>query len=306
VIAADPVGTESVPVVSVVMITYKHEAFLTKAIEGVLIQEVDGPVELIIADDCSPDRTPDLVRRYIEGHPRGHWLKYHRHESNRGMIPNFAWALGQATGRYVALCDGDDYWTDPLKLKTQVAFLDANPSFSVCAHAVDVEDENGSHLRTFSKPGAYSRLRLLEDYPISTLSVLFRNHLCDYAMPDGVFGGDLFLFMKLLKDHGAWVMPEVMGVHVEHDGGVWSRKSAVGKLEEALSTYRVVKERLALDQEERAFLEERIREFETWLEFKRAPIRGVLRGRIPLPFFFENGIDVLKGELLAAKRFLWK
>jgi glycosyltransferase involved in cell wall biosynthesis len=283
------------------MITYKHEAFIAKAIEGVLMQEVVAPIELIIADDCSPDRTPDIVGHYVKNHPRGQWLRYHRHESNRGMSPNLVWALERATGKYVALCDGDDYWTDPLKLGRQVGFLEDNRSFSICAHAVDVRDEHGAYVRTFSKPGEYDRLGLLEDYSISTLSVLFRNHVCDYTIPDGVFSADLFLFMKLLKDHKAWVMPDVMGVHVEHDGGVWSRRSAVGKLECALSTYRVLRDGMALDGEVRALVVRRIEEFETWLEFNRAPIGGVLRGRIPLSFFIENEVSIIKGKLMKVR-----
>lgn len=297
----NPGRTGPVPLVSVVMLTYKHEAFLAKAIEGVLMQEVDFPVELIIADDCSPDLTSDIVQNYIDNHPKGHWLRYHRHEPNRGMVPNFVWALQQARGKYIALCDGDDYWTDPSKLGRQIAFLDSNGSFSICAHAVDVHDEKGSYLRTFSKPGEYSRLRLLEDYSISTLSVLFRNHICDYTIHDGVFSADLFLFMKLLAGHNAWVMPEVMGVHIEHDGGVWSRKSVVDKLVNALSTYRVLKERMNLSDEEREFVVRKIKEFENRLEFERAPIRGVLQGSIPLPFFIENGMGLIKAELMRMK-----
>lgn len=303
---ADPALTDEVPLVSVVMITYKHEAFISKAIDGVLSQEIDSPIELIVADDCSPDRTPDIVRGFLESHPKGHRLRYHRHESNQGMIPNLVWALKQARGKYVALCDGDDYWTDPRKLRKQVEFLDANESFSICAHAVEVHDEHGTPIRTFSKPGEYSRLALLQDYPISTLSVLFRNQVCDYRIDQGVFSADLFLFMKLLQDHKAWVMPDVMGVHIEHDGGVWSRKSAEGKLVDACNTYAVLRDRVVLDSDERAFVLRRIEEFETWLAFKRTPVRGVLLGRIPVSFFAQATLNGIKGALMRLKRSVWR
>jgi glycosyltransferase involved in cell wall biosynthesis len=90
------VTLEHMPLVSVVMITYNHEAFIAEAIEGVLMQEVDFPVELIIADDCSPDRTSEIVQGYLDTHPKGHWIKYTRHDQNKGMMPNFVWALEQA------------------------------------------------------------------------------------------------------------------------------------------------------------------------------------------------------------------
>jgi glycosyltransferase involved in cell wall biosynthesis len=65
--------------VSVSMITYKHELYIREAIEGVLMQQVNFPVELIIADDCSPDNTSTIVEEIIENHPNGHWIKYFRH-----------------------------------------------------------------------------------------------------------------------------------------------------------------------------------------------------------------------------------
>jgi glycosyltransferase involved in cell wall biosynthesis len=117
------------PIVSVVMITYKHEAFIAEAIEGVLMQEVDFPVELIIADDCSPDGTSEIVQGFIDKHSKGNWIKYTRHVNNKGMMPNFIWALEQCKGKYIALCEGDDYWTDPYKLQKQVDFLEGNPEY---------------------------------------------------------------------------------------------------------------------------------------------------------------------------------
>jgi glycosyltransferase involved in cell wall biosynthesis len=110
--------------VSVIMITYKHEQFIAKAIEGVLMQKCDFEVELIIADDCSPDKTEEKVFQIIKNHPKNSWIKYTKHKTNKGMISNFNWALNQCKGKYIAMCEGDDYWTDPLKLQKQVDFLE--------------------------------------------------------------------------------------------------------------------------------------------------------------------------------------
>ena len=105
--------------VSVVMITYGHEKFIREAIEGVLMQECDFEVELILANDCSPDQTDSVIQDIIKNHPKGCWIKYIRQENNIGMMPNFIFALKQCKGKYIALCEGDDYWTDPLKLQKQ-------------------------------------------------------------------------------------------------------------------------------------------------------------------------------------------
>ena len=128
------------PMVSVVMITYGHEDYIAEAIEGVLRQVVDFPVELIIADDCSADNTESIVQGFIQNHPNGHWINYTKHEKNKGMIPNFLWALEKAEGEFVALCDGDDYWTSSNKLQIQVNFLVKNLSLCSRSNSYSGED----------------------------------------------------------------------------------------------------------------------------------------------------------------------
>jgi glycosyltransferase involved in cell wall biosynthesis len=124
--------------VSVCTITYNHEEYLRDTIEGVLKQEVNFPIEFIIADDCSSDRTEEIVNEYIKGHPNGGIIKYLRHTSNKGMMNNFLWALNQCKGKYIAFCEGDDYWTDSSKLEKQLNCLENNKDINICAHAVKV------------------------------------------------------------------------------------------------------------------------------------------------------------------------
>lgn len=123
----------NLPKVSIVTITYGHGPFLIKTIESVLSQKYDGEVEFIIANDNSPDNTDELITAFLENSsiPSNFRIRYTRHEINKGMMPNFIWAIRQATGTYLAICDGDDYWTDPLKLQKQVSFLEANPDYNV-------------------------------------------------------------------------------------------------------------------------------------------------------------------------------
>src|SRR5690554_114420 len=97
--------------ISVVMITYGHEKYIHKAIEGVLMQQGGFDVEFIIADDHSPDNTEDIVKNIKNTHPKASCIKYTKHPVNKGMTQNFSWALKEATGKYIALCEGDDYWT---------------------------------------------------------------------------------------------------------------------------------------------------------------------------------------------------
>lgn len=105
--------------VSVCMITYGHEKFIGQAIESVLMQQTNFAIELLIANDHSLDNTDQQIRHYIATHPKGHLIKYILREKNWQMMPNFINALQQCSGKYIALCEGDDYWTDPNKLQRQ-------------------------------------------------------------------------------------------------------------------------------------------------------------------------------------------
>lgn len=117
--------------VSVVMITYGHENYIKQAIESILMQECNFDFEVIVSNDNSPDQTDFIIKRIISEHPKSDKIKYYFQEKNLGMMPNFIYALNQAKSKYIALCDGDDYWTDPLKLKKQVGFLENNSDYSV-------------------------------------------------------------------------------------------------------------------------------------------------------------------------------
>jgi glycosyltransferase involved in cell wall biosynthesis len=91
------------------MITYGHQDYIEQAIEGILMQDYKGVIEVIIANDKSPDATNEIIRKIIHKHLNGSWIRYKSHESNMGPIKNFRWALQQATSKYIALCEGDDY-----------------------------------------------------------------------------------------------------------------------------------------------------------------------------------------------------
>ena len=117
------------PLVSVCMITYNHEKYIRDAIEGVLIQKTNFPIELIIGEDCSTDNTRKIVKEYEAKYPEIIIAQYP--EINRGMMNNFATVLQSVRGKYIALCEGDDYWIDPYKLQKQVDFLEENPDYGL-------------------------------------------------------------------------------------------------------------------------------------------------------------------------------
>jgi glycosyltransferase involved in cell wall biosynthesis len=120
-------------VLSVGMITYNHENYIREAIEGVLIQKTEFKIELVIGEDCSTDSTRVICEEYAKKYP--HIIRLLAAKKNMGMIPNFIRTLKSCTGKYIALCEGDDYWTDPNKLQKQIGFMEKNPEYSFSFHA---------------------------------------------------------------------------------------------------------------------------------------------------------------------------
>ena len=131
-------GDENTPLVSVCTITYKHEKFIAEALDSFLMQETDFPFELVVDDDCSPDGTADVIRQYIEKFPN--IIKANLREKNVGMMPNFIANMQRAKGKYIALCEADDYWTDPLKLQKQYEALHRYQECDLCFHSSIIED----------------------------------------------------------------------------------------------------------------------------------------------------------------------
>ncbi len=122
------------PLVSICCITYNHENYIRDAIEGFLMQKTDFPLEIIIHDDASTDMTADIVREYERKYPdiiRPIFQAENQHSKGKKI---FAFALKVARGKYIALCEGDDYWIDPLKLQKQIAEMEKHPECYISFH----------------------------------------------------------------------------------------------------------------------------------------------------------------------------
>lgn len=127
---------EELPLVSVSTITYNHKDFIAKCIEGVLSQKTNFRIEYLIHDDCSTDGTTEIVRQYAEKYPDIIKPMYEQENqySKGGPWGSIVYNYPRARGKYIALCEGDDFWTDPYKLKKQVDFMESHPDYSCCFH----------------------------------------------------------------------------------------------------------------------------------------------------------------------------
>lgn len=167
---------EDLPKVSVVTITYGHEKYIEDTLNGVIMQRYDGPIEFIIANDHSPDETDAVVKRYLATHviPQNIEIRYTNHSENKGMMPNFIWALQEASGTYIAFCEGDDYWTDPLKLQKQVDFLENNQDYQLCYTEFSLlEDRTGTLFRDCFKNRIKPSFRIPRDHIDFLINMLY-------------------------------------------------------------------------------------------------------------------------------------
>lgn len=220
--------------VSVFMVTYNHEKYLSEAIESVLMQKTNFSYQLIIGEDCSSDGTREIVRRYAEEHPT--LIKAIFNPQNLGPGRNADTVFKECTGKYVAMCEGDDYWTDPHKLQKQVDFLEDNPDFAICFHNMQIVYEGNPHLNRISNTRQKEITtinNLARGNYIHTASCIFRNNL--YEIPDWFHQcpvGDYPLHLLNAQYGKIKFIDEIMGVYRVHKGGIWENKD---------SSYRVAK-----------------------------------------------------------------
>ena len=132
-------------VLSVCMITYNQEAFIAQAIEGILRQKCNFSFELVIGEDFSSDSTRTICEEYAKNN---NIVKLLQSNENLGMMSNFSRTIDNCNGKYIAICEGDDYWTDPYKLQKQVDFLEANPDFGLVHTEFDTLYVNDNFIMT--------------------------------------------------------------------------------------------------------------------------------------------------------------
>ena len=218
------------PLVSVIMITYGHEKYIEEAIRGIFLQKTNFPLELIISNDKSPDSTDEIVKNIIKSAPENISVNYIQHPENIGMHHNFTSALRTAQGKYIAVCEGDDYWTDENKLKKQIDFLEKNEDFTLTFHNVFIRNcetlrADLDYEKRLSSKDVYTIDDLSRGNFIHTLSAVFRNIKIEF--PEWYFSsflGDYPIWMWLSKKGKIKYFPEKMGVYRENVG-VWSGKS---------------------------------------------------------------------------------
>lgn len=204
------------------MITYNHEMYIAEAIEGVIMQKTNFSFELVIGEDCSTDNTRAICIEYQKKYPD--IIRLRLPEKNQGMMLNWINNIESGQGKYIALCDGDDYWTDPYKLQKQVDFMEENGDFALCSHSVytlmcEQLDENIEMERDV----LITEDIILKDWGLLTASIFFRKEA--HKTPDWYYtvkNGDFALQLIVSLSGKIKFLPEYMAVYRQHLGGMSS------------------------------------------------------------------------------------
>ena len=210
------------PKVSIVCISYNQENYIKQTLEGFVSQKTNFDFEVVIADDHSTDRTQSIIEEFAKIYPK--IIKPILRDKNIGVQPNLIGAMQAAKGEYIALCEGDDYWTNVYKLQIQSDFLDSNTNYSLVFHPVEVIFENGES-ESFIYPAQHTPdnftfKKLLSENFIQTNSVLYKKQ--DYTnLPIDILPLDWYLHLYHAQFGEIGFIDEVMSVYRRHEGGLW-------------------------------------------------------------------------------------
>jgi glycosyltransferase involved in cell wall biosynthesis len=247
---------------SVRLMTYNHEAYIREAMDGIMMQKTDFAFEVVVGDDFSTDKTLEIIRRYIGKNDRiiirildrpvGGEYSIIRKE--KGRLYNFSNIVENCKGKYIAILDGDDYWTDNKKLQKQVEFMEANPGCSICFHKANTlyKGRLAVHPVPQSPTGFYKYDELYTKHNfITTAAVVYRNF---GTLPDWFHKlpyGDMGLYYMLARNGSIACLPEIMSVYRLHEKGIWHSKNLMDAYLEEFRFFEIIYPEITDDEVDR-------------------------------------------------------
>lgn len=244
--------------VSINCLAYNHGKFIREALESFVMQKTTFRFEAIVHDDASTDGTVEIIKEYAKRYPsiiKPIFENENQFSKKDGSLERI---MSEACkGKYIAFCEGDDYWTDPYKLQKQVDFLETHLDYVMCSHLYREYVDDEKYICPYVKPSFSENSFSLYDYIkgkwfAHPLTVVYRKSAFDIEeyLKYGMFY-DVTLFYSLLKKGKCWLMPEIMGVYRIHNGGIWSHLTSQDKcffeIKQRLAIYKIEKTEISVD-----------------------------------------------------------
>lgn len=214
--------------VSVLVITYNHADYIKQTLDGILAQETDFDFEIVVGDDASTDGTKEILQEYDKKYPGRFNMILNEKNLGPAIYPgknNFVATLLACKGKYIASCDGDDYWSDKTKLQLQADIMDNNQDVGICYHQVsEINDSNEEILISNEGDKEFSTFEdIFNGWSMRTASIMHRRELI-VPIPPSLFkanAGDYIMQLWALRNGlKAYFIPKVMAVYRRHDRGV--------------------------------------------------------------------------------------
>ena len=229
--------------VSVYCLAYNHEKYIKKTLEGFVNQETRFGYEILIHDDASTDRTPKIIQEYVDNYPAIIKPIFQKeNQYSKGIKMMTVYLLPRMKGRYIASCEGDDYWNDPYKLQKQFDAMETHPECSLSTHLVRCCNEDGSP-NTRVIPEQYYKIegsRVIEkeelaqcywirgNYPFHTSSYFYRRKILDMVLD---YPRDVGILRKCFIEGSMYYIDEPMSTRRLWSLGNWNSRLKEGGVE---------------------------------------------------------------------------
>jgi glycosyltransferase involved in cell wall biosynthesis len=305
--------------ISVIITVYNHERYIAQCLESVLKQKGDFQVEVIVGDDCSTDNTQQIIGEFQKRYPK--IVSILSTEKNLGITKNLKRCLAACSGEYIAICEGDDYWTDENKLQKQKDFLDIRKDCSMCFSAILLHYEEKDifvhhHAQSLLQRDAITMEDLIENNCIGNFSCCMYRTDVVRKLPQGIydlnFNTDDWIFNMACSQFGKiGFIQEKMSVYRIHSGGVWSGKNIFEQLDYICNHIDVSNKLFdykydALFRKRRMIIEDEIVRTKVLMDEQKNDAAGskdlTAKTSLRTMNIFKTGIQLFKNKIFEMKR----